>query len=276
MNNYKQKKLFCQNCNSKKHFTKDCIHPKKSVGIILFTNNNDTIKFLMIKRRNTIGFVQFMRGQYIKSDIKYIQELFNVMTNYEIDLIFNSTFDILWEYLWLDTFYSNKSDKVRKDKLSSSDKFSDIKKGYYHNNLFYDLTYFKDNKCTFYTEPEWGFPKGRQNINETEIETAIREFCEETGIEKKKIIFLNDKPTFKEEYKSYDNADYRNVYFICKYNSDNYNFNISPACREQYTEVSKIEFLDIQEANLKIRDYSIYKKNLLNEVYAYVKKYLEI
>ena len=75
MNNYKQKKLFCQNCNSKKHFTKDCIHPKKSVGIILFTNNNDTIKFLMIKRRNTIGFVQFMRGQYIKSDIKYIQEI---------------------------------------------------------------------------------------------------------------------------------------------------------------------------------------------------------
>jgi 8-oxo-dGTP pyrophosphatase MutT (NUDIX family) len=33
-------------------------------------------------------------------------------------------------------------------------------------------------------EPEWGFPKGRRNYNEKDIDCALREFSEETGYSK--------------------------------------------------------------------------------------------
>lgn len=38
------------------------------------------------------------------------------------------------------------------------------------------------------TAGHWGFPKGHPNLGESEIETALRELREETGIDKCKII----------------------------------------------------------------------------------------
>ena len=36
-------------------------------------------RFLMIRRRNTIGFVEFIRGQYVYSDIDYLEKLIDVI-----------------------------------------------------------------------------------------------------------------------------------------------------------------------------------------------------
>ena len=48
------------------------------------------------------------------------------MSDYEINIIKNNMFDFenLWEYLWLDKFYSNSNDRIRKDRLSSEKKFN--------------------------------------------------------------------------------------------------------------------------------------------------------
>jgi tRNA nucleotidyltransferase (CCA-adding enzyme) len=43
----------------------------------------------------------------------------------------------------------------------------------------------------------WGFPKGREETNETPLDVAKRELKEEVGIEEYKII---DSPVFSEEY----------------------------------------------------------------------------
>ena len=36
------------------------------------------------------------------------------MTDQEIEYIKTKNFDFLWEYLWLDNFYSKSSDKIRR------------------------------------------------------------------------------------------------------------------------------------------------------------------
>ena len=271
----KKKKYICQNCGNKYHHYRECKEPKKSYGIITYrydTNNN--IEYLLICRRNTIGFVQFIRGQYINSDINYIQTLFNVMSDYEINIIKNNMFDFenLWEYLWLDKFYSNSNDRIRKDRLSSEKKFNIIRNGIPNNNKeIINTEFFINNKTQFYSEPEWEFPKGRRNINESESETALREFKEETGIEKEDISFVEDKPMFSEQYKSYDNVDYNNQYFLVYLEKEVNEFIISPDKKEQYTEVSKIEFHTLEEALSLIRDYCPYKISLLKKIDYYIK-----
>lgn len=49
----------------------------------------------------------------------------------------------------------------------------------------------------------WGFPKGRQDPNETEIETAIREVKEETGFDLtgKKLVKLSSNAVYKDGVK---------------------------------------------------------------------------
>ena len=257
----KYKKLICQNCGNKNHFYKQCPEPKKSVGIILFYKTDLNTKYLMIRRRNTIGFVQFVRGQYINTDISYIQKLFNVMSDYEINIISNYDFNKLWEYLWLDSYYSNYNDITKKNRESSRDKFNNMKNGYLNDGLNINIVYFIKNKSFHYEETEWEFPKGRKNINESDLQTALREFREETGIDESNIRTIKNNPIlFTELYKSYDNVTYKNVYFIYEYISDKIDFKINNTCREQYTEVSDIKFLTLEECLNKIRDYSLEKK----------------
>tara|TARA_Y100000991_G_scaffold210343_1_gene191524 strand:- start:859 stop:1698 length:840 start_codon:yes stop_codon:yes gene_type:complete len=271
--NYKSKKYICQNCGNKNHHYKDCKEPKKSYGIILYNiNKHKKIEYLMICRRNTIGYVQFIRGQYINSDITYIQKLFDVMSNYEIKLISQENFDVLWEHLWFDKLYCNYSDRARKDKISSKDKFLSLSNGFVHNNKNINIAYFIENKSSFYDEPEWEFPKGRKNINESEYETALREFKEETGISTDHIINITKEAIFNEEYKSYDNVTYNNKYYITKYNSDIYKFNVNQNNKEQYTEVSNIQFIPYEQALKIIRNYCETKKEMLIKINSYIEK----
>ena len=269
--------IICQNCGSKGHHHRDCKEPKSSLGVIAYTkDSNNTLKYLMICRRNTIGFVQFIRGQYVNSDIEYIQKLFNVMTNQEIDYIKHKNFGFLWEYLWLDNFYSKSTDKIRKDKDIAKFKYDNIKNSYTVNNINIDIMYFIKNKSDFYEDPEWGFPKGRRNFNETNFQTARREFCEETGIKDNDIFLSISCPCFDEEYKSYDNITYRNTYYLAEFLGDINEIKITPENKEQYTEVSDIGFFDLQSSLDLIRDYSEKKKNILIQIDSYLKNKLKL
>ena len=41
------------------------------------------IKYLMIQRKDTLGFVEFMRGKYNLENIDYIYKIFKIMTKEE-------------------------------------------------------------------------------------------------------------------------------------------------------------------------------------------------
>jgi len=74
------------------------------------------------------------------------------------------------------------------------------------------LKNYKNN----YTEQEWGFPKGRKKIKESDIDCAIREFCEETQLYKDDIQIDSKIIPFQEIFFGTNNILYKHVYYIAK------------------------------------------------------------
>ena len=69
----------------------------------------------------------------------------------------------------------------------------------------------------------YGFPKGHQEGEETDLETAIREIKEETGITNLEFI-PNLKRTIR--YKVSENAIKEVVYFVAKYQNEEFDIQI--------------------------------------------------
>ena len=260
-----KRRLICRNCGKLNHHIKNCYEPKTSFGIILYKFIDRRLKLLLIKRRNTIGFVQFVRGQYNLNDKNYILKLLNVMTETEINIIKTSEFIDLWKYLW--KIKSANAHTKSYDYNNSSKKFYTLK-----TDPELNLDEIISKRKSSYIEQEWGFPKGRKDKRETNIETAIREFGEETGIKEENIKIINKK--FIENYISYDNLEYKNIYFLAKYTGDTNLFRVDDVNREQFTEVSEIKFFEIEESVNIIREYSKKKKLIVSLVEKYINKYL--
>ena len=90
-------KLFniCNNCGISGHAFHNCKHPITSIGIIIFRMYDNNIQYLMIKRKHSLGFVEFMRGKYPLHNYEYLINVFNEMSKYERELIKKSTFEEL-------------------------------------------------------------------------------------------------------------------------------------------------------------------------------------
>ena len=91
---------YCINCGFKGHKSFNCNKPIISIGIILYNINNNNIEYLMIRRKHTLGFIEFIRSNYKLDDIRYILKLFSVMTNNEKKIILTNNYEYLWKSLW--------------------------------------------------------------------------------------------------------------------------------------------------------------------------------
>ena len=64
----------------------------------------------MINRKDSLCYIDFIRGKYKLNNIEYIKKLISRMSNDEINNIKNKTFQDLWINLW------NITDKLKKIK----------------------------------------------------------------------------------------------------------------------------------------------------------------
>jgi len=242
--------IYCRNCGKRGHKYKDCLYPRLSYGIVLF---NDKDEIVMIERKDSISYIEFLRGKYKIEDSKYIQLLFNRMSVLEKDVILNNNFNILWNNLW----YSNISSK--KDYLRSYNKF-----------ILLDLKNYINNSTINYLNNEWEIPKGRRNLNETDIECAKREFQEETNIAQNDYDLLKNIEPFEEEYIGSNNIVYKNIYYIGKIKVNNYNLYIDKQNRDQVSEIRSIKWFSIIDCLTRIRDYSDYKLNVVDKIFNFI------
>ena len=60
---------FCNNCGKSGHLYHQCKIPITSIGIIVFRPSSSGIQYLMIRRKDSLGYVDFMREEDILSII---------------------------------------------------------------------------------------------------------------------------------------------------------------------------------------------------------------
>ena len=288
------KKNYCTNCGKFGHYFKLCKDPVTSLGIVCFKfdemlninihqlNNfltkkyieidkfnfehlvnldklnfyKDKIKFLMIRRKHSLNYIEFIRGRYNKTDIKKLTKMFELMSPEEINSIDNLDFSTLWNNLWKKT----SNHKIyQKEYQKSSKSFEYLK----NTNILSNLIKIKPK----YNTPEWGFPKGRRNSFEKNMECAMREFNEETYMETDDYIILNNIFSIQENYIGTNNIEYRHIYYLAVSSSDT---NITTLSFSQNYEIGKIAWLNWEEALTLIRPYYISKIELLNKIYLFI------
>ena len=247
---------YCTNCGFQGHIFNQCKYPITSNGIIAYNNSNKTIKYLLICRKDSFGYVDFIRGKYPLKNLDYLINIIDEMTIYEKKKILNNDFNILWNDLW----NNNISIQYRSEERQSREKFNKIKKGILINNKKFTISELIHNSKTMWIEPEWGFPKGRRNYQETDINCAIREFEEETGYKKNNLNIISNLIPYDEIFTGSNYKSYKHRYFVGKIN------NILVKHNFQKSEVSNIRWVSYEDALDIIRPYNIEKKDILTNI----------
>jgi 8-oxo-dGTP pyrophosphatase MutT (NUDIX family) len=256
---------FCNNCGKYGHLFHQCKQPITSIGIIAVRKGIAGIEYLMIRRNHSLGFVDFMRGKYPLYNKNYLMNIINEMTVNEKNLLLTSTFEKLWEYIW---GVSSTGIQYRGEEKISKNKFTSISLGITINNKEYTLKTLIDESDTHWEETEWGFPKGRRNFQEKDIQCGIREFEEETGINREQIQLIQNTLPFEEIFTGSNYKSYRHRYYVA-YIKDSIDY----IENYQNYEVSKMDWYSYEEACNLIRPYNLEKLSVLEKVNKILTKY---
>lgn len=259
--------MSCNNCFKIGHFYKDCDKPLMSFGLCCYKKTDNEYKFLMVSRRNTFTYIEFLRGLYDILDIEYVQNMFNRMNTEEKKSILKYDFKYLWENLWLKNINNRKN---KTEFYKGIIKFNILKNGFYKDKKLYNLKYYVDNSKTDYIDPEWYFPKGKKDNNETEIEASLREFIEETNC-KKENIKINENIKLEELHTGSNNKDYKTILYFAEYIGNDpdkiiINFNKETKNDFQKIEIGDIKWISIEELKKYFRNYEKSKIELVNKI----------
>lgn len=102
-------------------------------------------------------------------------------------------------------------------------------------------TYLRETKGN---EPEWLWPKGRQEVGETKISSAIREFTEETGISSVKGGRVITNRFFTENFVSVTGKRYQTQLWMVIFNEE---LPCPRADEKEYEEIQRREWVTTQE-----------------------------
>lgn len=242
---YKYRKQTCNNCGLCGHLFYNCKKPIMSLGVICFRiNKQNQIEYLMIRRKDSLGYVDFLRGKYNQYNDFHLKNIIMEMTETELVNIYKMTYPELWDKLW-----SKKNEKYDKKSL---DKFNYVKTN--------KMNLLLENNC-HWNEPEWGFPKGRRNNKENDFDCSMREFEEETGFCKSKLIMIKNVGFFEEVFTGSNMKSYKHKYYLCKLKlEDSHNNNY------QKSEIGDMKWFTFDECINIIRDYNVEKKNMLKKI----------
>lgn len=253
----------CINCGIYGHTFKYCNKPIISYGIIPYYIENNEVFILLIQRKDTIGYTDFIRGKY--SDLSIAKLFLEEMTYEELLKIKKLSFKELW-----DDIFINKNCKIYiKEYDISYKKFINLDVKSMIDDIILDTNSVKYNK------QEYGFPKGRASLYEDPLECAIREFEEETGYNRNFLDIKNNIIPFREYYTGVNNKEYICVYYIAEFkknNNMNKNVIIDKNNILQSGEVKKVKWYPIKKAYKKFRDYHVIKKHILYKLYTFLIK----
>ncbi len=244
--------MFCNNCGGRGHLFRMCKDPVLSCGILLVGNARlpvapEQTSVLMIRRKDSMSFAEFLRGKYDPTNIPYIGTLVKNMTLKEQVAIATEPFETLWKNLWGD-------DRSSSDFQTSKERFYSLDR----------MALLREN-LSEYTEPEWGFPKGRRMRGETDLACAVREFTEETNIPRDAYVLLNNI-LLEETFTGLNGVRYKHIYYVALLKHPelvNLTQKFTPMQRR---EISGIAWKSMLEANSLIRPHHVERRAMLGQL----------
>lgn len=270
--------IFCNNCGKQGHVFHSCKLPIISNGLIVYRERKpDPVshpekiskpgkyEYLMIKRKDTLGYVDFLRGRYSLYNKLYLLNIINEMTIQEKIKIRTTDFDSLWNDLW----FGSSSSQYRNEGRISKEKFEKLNSGIIINKNIVTLESLIKESKTRWVETEWGFPKGRRNYNEKDLTCAIREFEEETGYKNADFDIIYNILPYEEIFTGSNFKSYKHKYFICKLKD-----NIVNEIGYQKSEVSDMQWKSYEECLDSIRPYNVEKKDIIYKIDKVLNKFI--
>jgi len=247
-----QTQMFCNNCGGRGHLFRMCKDPVLSCGILLIDRGRlpviaEEIRVLMIRRKDSMSFAEFLRGKYDPTNLPYVSTLVKNMTLREQVSIATDSFETLWKNLWGD-------DRSSSDFPASKERFYQLDR----------WSLMRDN-LSEYTEPEWGFPKGRRMRGETDLACAVREFTEETNIPRDAYLLLNNI-LLEETFTGLNGVRYKHIYYVgllIHPELVNLTQKVTPMQRR---EISGIAWKSLSEADALVRPHHVERKAMLAQL----------
>jgi len=262
------KEMYCNNCGGQGHVFRSCKEPVISCGILLIRGAYEPLKLpvdprtigvFMVKRKDSMSYMEFIRGKYDLGDLDYVNSLIGNMTIPEQKKIVDEEFDTLWTQLW----------GPGRDTHSTEYEISKMK---YYQLDRKSITAINRSK---YPEPEWGFPKGRRNKGESDLECATREFWEETNIGKEAYTVKEDM-VFIEDFKGTNNIQYRHIYFVALLDSSKTINTRQKLTYMQSKEISEVGWKTLSECRSIIRPHYVERLNMLMKLERMIATYQSV
>ena len=267
----------CSNCGRHGHFFRECREPITSLGIIAFRRVPQTaaaapprIEWLLIRRRDSLGFIELMRGKYELRDEAGIQSLIDQTTLSERVRLLTQSFPELWRELWngvASRRYLAEYEQARAkfDVLRGATVTAAGTGGTPRRTL----ASYCEASTTHWMEPEWGFPKGRRSSTETDIACALRETEEEAGVSGSVLRVLAGRDPLLEEFTGSNGVCYRHKYWLAEAPATLV-VRLDPANADQRREVGDVRWCSTEEALTLIRPYNAEKRAVLMRAVALV------
>jgi ADP-ribose pyrophosphatase YjhB (NUDIX family) len=277
---------YCNNCGKSGHIFNQCKFSITSFGTIVFRiDENQQIQYLMIRRKNTLGYIDFMRGKYSIFNKFYILNMLKQMTVQEKNKLLLGDFDALWRELWglkshsyqykneentakenfyclLNGKYSKKKSFAHSGEKKAADAVVSIATNSFCLNWTLSSLIEESNMFDAWNEPEWGFPKGRRNYQEKDYDCAVREMMEETGYPIDSVVNIKNIFPFEENFTGSNYKSYKHKYYLMYMD-----YGVSLQIKEyDKTEVDVVEWKTYQDCLISIRPYNLEKKKIITNV----------
>jgi 8-oxo-dGTP pyrophosphatase MutT (NUDIX family) len=264
-----------------------CIEPVSSYGVLVFRwvgternwspltefckdgpcsigMTNIVPQILMIQRKDSLGFMDIMRGKYKVTEPEYIKKQIRGMTQAERDKLLTMEFEEIWHQLWgSDT---ESSQRYAHDRIVSRQKLAELRAGIEGpNGTVYTLADLLRQEPLIYETPEWGFPKGRRDPYETDIQCAFRELEEETSISEEELWKATNVKPFIEQFYGSNNIHYRHSYYLAQYVGDR-DITFNALNEDMAREIGDLSWKSLDEALILLRPENMEKRGILIQV----------
>jgi len=189
-----------------------------------------------------------IRGIY-ELEIESIIKSINLLTKEEYNFLITKPFDELWNNI-----HGNKYAYAK-----AKEQFNLL--------IEYIIPQISHRINIIYNDPEWGFPKGKRNLNETNIECAKREFHEETGLDEDNYILLDRLYPLIENIKGSNDIYYKHVYYIALF-KNNFDYSKIQLGTDfiQNLEIGDIKSYTLNNVLKLVREYNYERKTIINSI----------